>query len=173
MLSVITLALLKTLASFLFEQSLYTTVEYDIDDAPYWYYQEGSDEMCTFTYKQGGLESVEIAKKDAKNLMYKRIKTLTAKVAYENFSKVSNDKERLLVDKFKNDPDLHIFVDSYLTYVKVKHEDEAAITFVKACIEKEKIMKYETKRTDELKKTVMIQKSDTALDELEQEFKEK
>jgi hypothetical protein len=172
MLTVITLALLKTLASFLFEQGLYTTVEYDIENAPYWYYQEGSNEMCSFTYKQGGLESVEIAKKDAKVLMYGKIKTLTTKVAYENFSKITNTKEKLLVEGFKNDPELNVFVDSYLIYEKVKHEDDAAITFVKACIDKEKIMSYETKRINDLKKTIMIQRSDTALDELEQEFKE-
>ena len=172
MLTVITLALLKTLASFLFEQGLYTTVEYDIEDAPYWYYQEGSDEMCSFTYKLGALESVEIAKKDAKVLMYARIKTLTTKVAYENFSNITNTKEKLLVDGFKNDPELNVFVDSYLVYVKVKHEDDAAITFVKACIEKDKIMEYETKRIDDLKKSIMIQRSDTALDELDKEFEE-
>ncbi len=172
MLTVITLALLKTLASFLFEQSLYATLEYDIEDAPYWYYQEQSDEICSFTYKEGGLESVELAKEDAKILMNKRIKTLTTKVAYENFSKVTNTKEKLLVKKFKDDPELSVFVDSYLVYEKVKHEDEAAITFVKACIDKDKIMSYETRRINELKKTIMIQRSDSALDELEKEFKE-
>jgi hypothetical protein len=172
MLTVITLALLKTLASFLFEQSLHCTIEYDIEDAPYWYYQEGSDEMCSFTYKEGALESVELAKKDANAMMFDRIKALTTKVAYENFSKTTNPKEKLLVEGFKNDPELNIFVDSYLIYEKVKHEDDAAITFVKACIDKERIMSYETKRLKALQKTIMIYRSDTALDELENEFKE-
>ncbi|MEA1919968.1 MAG: hypothetical protein U9N52_09025 [Campylobacterota bacterium] len=170
MLSVIGLALLKTLASFLLEQGLHTTVEYDIENAPYWYYQEGGDQMCTFTYKEGGLESIEIAKKEANTLMNSRIKTLTTKVAYENFSKSSTPKEKLMVEGFKNDPELPIFVNSYLVYEKVKHEGDEAITFVKACIDKESIMTYQTKRLKALQKNIMIHKSDTALDDLEKEF---
>ncbi len=146
------------------------TLEYDIEDAPYWYYREGSDEMCSFTYKEGGLESVEIAKENANTLMNKRIKTLTTKVAYENFSKINNPKEKLLVESFKNDPELNVFVDSYLVYEKVKHEDDAAITFVKACIDKERIMAYESKRLKSLQKTIMLHRSDEALDELDKEF---
>jgi hypothetical protein len=37
MLTAIALGLLKTLSCFLFEQALNTTVEYDIENAPYWY----------------------------------------------------------------------------------------------------------------------------------------
>ncbi|MEA3521784.1 MAG: hypothetical protein U9R50_02285 [Campylobacterota bacterium] len=172
MLTVIAIGLLKTLSCFLFEQALHTTVEYDIEDAPYWYYQEGSDEMCTFSYKQGGLESINLAKKDASRLMIIRINDLTEKTAYDNFKNVKNPKEKLLVEAFKYDSDLPLFVKTQLVYSKVKHEDEEQITFVKACIAKESIMTYETQRVETLKKDIMIQKSDTALEELEKEFEE-
>jgi len=172
MLTAIAIGLLKTLSCFLFEQVLHTTVEYQIDNAPYWYYQEESDAMCTFSYKKGGLESIEIAKKDASLLMNKRIEDLTAKVAYDNFKNIKQPKERLLVEAFKHDSDLSQFINSQLTYTKVKHEDEEKITFVKACIEKKSIMTYETERVEALRQKILIQKSDTALEDLDKEFEE-
>jgi hypothetical protein len=126
--------------------------------------------MCTFTYKEGALESIELAKDDARKLMIKRIDKLTAKTAYDNFKNVKIEKERILVEAFKHDPQLSDFVDSQLIYKKVKHEGEEKITFVKACIEKKDILYYEQERLEKLKKDIMINRSDTALEDLEKEF---
>ena len=104
--------------------------------------------------------------------MNKRIEDLTAKVAYDNFKNVKHPKEKLLVEAFKKDPDLSQFVNSQLLYTKVKHEDEEKITFVKACIEKKSIMTYETERIETLRQKILIQKSETALEDLDKEFEE-
>jgi hypothetical protein len=102
--------------------------------------------------------------------MIKRIDKLTSKTAYDNFKNVKEEKERMLVEAFKHDSQLPDFVDSQLIYTKVKHVGDEKITFVKACIEKESIMSYETERVEKLKKDIMIQKSDTALEDLDKEF---
>ncbi|MEA3373193.1 MAG: hypothetical protein U9Q62_05815 [Campylobacterota bacterium] len=164
------LALLKTLASFLFDQYLYSTTEYDIDNAPSWYYQESADEMCAFTYEYGKLESIEKAKTAAQKQMQTKISQLIDRSIYQHYKNSTTPKEDKMLEYFSKDVKLPIFVDSNLHYVKVKHEDNADITFVKACIPKQTILTYQTERLKNIQKELSIHRSDEALKELDREF---
>ena len=164
------LALLKTLASFLFEQGLYSTVEYDIDNAPSWYYQESSGEMCTFAYEYGKLESIEKAKAVANEKMQIRIKKLVDISVYQHYKDTISPQENKLMEYFSTDRNLPIFVDMHLQYIKVKHEDDVDITFVKACIPKQTILTYQTDRLNKIQKTLSIHRSEEAFKDLDKEF---
>ena len=164
------LALTNTLASFLFEQYLYSTVEYDIDNAPSWFYQEAADEMCTFTYKTGKLESIEIAKQDAHDKMVKRIEKIVIVSVDKYYEDTVSEKEQLLLDTFSKDRRLTLFVDANLRYIKVKHEDNADVTFVKACIPKQQILDYQKKRLGKIQHDLTLHRADQAFDDLDKEF---
>ena len=74
------------------------------------------------------------------------------------------------MEYFSKDSNLPIFVDTYLQYIKVKHEDDEDITFVKACIPKQTILTYQTDRLNKIQKALSIHRSEEAFDDLDKEF---
>lgn len=168
----IELALLKTLVSFMFEQYLYSTQEYDIDNAPSWYYQEKSSEMCAFTYQTGDLKSIDIAKANAHKQMQKKIKKVIDISIYEQYKNTLTKDESKVLKRFAKDENLGIFVDSKLKYIKVKYEDDINTSFVKACIPKQTIINYQTDRFKTVQNELQDFRFDNDMDDLEKELQE-
>ncbi len=162
--------LIKTLTAFMFEQYLYSTVEYDIDNAPPWFYQEQASEMCSFTYEYGNLESIKKAKISAHKEMQEKINKLVDISIYEQYKNRLSADETKILKHFAKDSNLPVFVDSKLQYVKVKYEDNVNMTFVKACIPKQTIISYQTDRFKNVQKELQMYRSDKAIDGLDKEF---
>jgi len=163
----IVIALVKTLASFLFNQYLQTTVEVKVDGAPYWYYQEDSDNICAFGYRNGDYSQIENLKLDIENRLHKQLKIFHNKAIYENFGKISKPDEKQIVDKFQKDDRLKQFVHFNIKYKKIEYRDEVNRVFGKGCIEKKLFFSYSKNRLREIKKEVSLHREHNAFDELE------
>ncbi len=58
----IALALMKTLATYLFKNYVLMQSKINIEGAPNWYMQNVSNQVCVYDYKTGGMEAVDAAK---------------------------------------------------------------------------------------------------------------
>lgn len=163
----IVLALLKTLSSFLFDQYLQTTVEVKIDGAPSWYYQDESNYICSFSYRDGDYSQVENLKIDLLNYIQKDLQTLNDRVIYENFGRISKPDERQIVDKFKIDRELNQFVRFNIEYKKIEYRDEINRVFGKGCIKKSLFLSYSKDRLRKIDREVSLHREEKAFDELE------
>jgi hypothetical protein len=160
-------AILKTLSTFLFEQYLHTTVQVEIDGAPSWYYQEESNQLCTFSYRDGDYSQINPLKQDLQRYIKRDIQTINDKVIYENFAKITRPEERRVVEQLKSDSQLSDFIRFNIQYPKITYEDEVNRVFGKGCIQKSKIVEYTKKRLQVIVKEVSLQKERKAFNELE------
>ncbi len=172
MMTVIALALVDSLAKYVFTKTLNSMDKVEFGGAPSWYMQEMDDEMCTFTHSKGGLDSVQIAKDKSTIKMTKKIDGIIDIVIYDNTKKITNAKEKKLVELWNEDPKLNLFVRKNINYSKVVYEDEIDTTFVRACIPNKTVISYQTERLQGIKKSLLNYKKDTALDEMEESLKE-
>jgi len=172
MMSVIALALVDSLAKYIFTKTLNSMDKVEIGGAPTWYLQEMDDEMCTFTHSKGGFDSIEIAKDKSTIKMTKKIDNIIDIVIYDNTKKITNQKEKKLVELWNTDPKLNLFVLKNINYSKVVYEDEIDTTFVRACIPNKTVMDYQTQRLQDIKKSLLNYKKDSALNEMEESLKE-
>jgi hypothetical protein len=172
MMSVIALALVDSLAKYVFTKTLNSMDKIDIGGAPSWYMKEVDDKMCTFTHSKGGLDSVQIAKDKSIIKMTKTIDDMIDIVIYDNTKKITNLKEKKLVELWNEDPHLNKFVKKNLQYSKVVYEDEIDTTFVRACIPNDTVINYQKQRLEGIKKSLVNYKRDSAIDEMEESLKE-
>lgn len=170
MVTVIAAALVETLTKHMFKKYLDERDNVEIGGAPSWYMVEQDDELCTFAHKKGGYDSIDIAKNRAKFKMVKKIGDIVEIVIHDNMKNVSGVKEQTIVDKWKEDANLPVFVNKHLDYGMVAYEDEIDTTFVRACIPRDVIQEYELGRLIEIETLVLSQKSQNAMDELDSEF---
>jgi hypothetical protein len=171
MLLLITNALIETLTKHMFKKYLDEQDKVQIGGAPSWYMKPIDDKMCTFAHKKGSYESVDIAKNDAKMKMIKKIDGTIEVVIHENTKKITNEKEKAVVEKFKVDTNLPLFVRQNINYSRVVYEDEVHTTFVRACIPNSNILEYQKERLTKIKKAVLKQKSKNAFGELDMDMK--
>lgn len=141
-----------------------------IGGAPSWYMEPVKDEMCVFTHQKGGFSSIDIAKKNSKIKMTKKINDVIEVVIYENKSNIKDKKEKMLLDGFKVDENLGVFVKQNLNYSKVTYEDEVKMAFVRACIPAKTIKFYQENRLMDINEAVLGAKSSSAFDSLDSEF---
>lgn len=172
MVSVIAMALVETLTKHMFKNYLDEMDKVEIGGAPSWYMVPLEDDMCTFSHKKGGYDSIDIAKERAKYKMTKKIDGIIEITIHDNMKNVSGVKETTIVDKWRTDSNLPIFTNKHLRYSMVAYEDEIDTTFVRACIPKETIFKYQKGRLIEIEKLVLDTKSENAFDELDSDFED-
>jgi len=170
MLLIITGALVETLTKHLFQNKLNEMDKIEIDGAPSWYMKPIDDEICVFTHKHGTLDSIEIAKDKSKFKMIKKIDETVDIVVYENTKNITNKKEKLLVDKWKVDSRLPTFVNQNLQFSRVVYEEEINTAFVRACISSDIIITYQKERLSDIKKELLKYKSDSTIDEMENDL---
>lgn len=172
MMAIITLALVDSLAKYIFTKTLNDMDKIDIGGAPSWYMKNVDDKMCTFVHSKGGLDSVQIAKDKSVIKMTKTIDDVIDIVIYDNTKKITNPKEKKLVELWSEDSDLDKFVKKSLRYSKIIYEDEIDTTFVRACISNDTVINYQKERIEGIKKSLLNYKKDTAIDEMEESLKE-
>jgi hypothetical protein len=161
-------ALVKTLATYLFNGYLknhYGSI--DIEGGPFWYGREPSNEICVSTYRNGGLEELELTKNNAKIKLTKKINNIIGIVIYQNphFKHLKADEEKFL-DRIKSDKKLPLFVDANLEYKNIKVDKDKRMVFVRSCVKKDSFIKYEKERIEEIRKKLTYYKADKAFDEL-------
>jgi len=170
MVSVIACALVSSFSKFMFTKMLNEMDKVDIGGAPSWYMKPMDDKMCTFDFEKGDLQSIEIAKINAKTKMQRKINTLVDISIYETTKNVKDPKVIQMTQMWSDDPNLSLFVTKHLDYSKIVYEDEINTSFVRACIDAKVLTDYQQERLDIIQKDIMKYKANVALDELESEL---
>jgi hypothetical protein len=163
-------AMVETLAKHMTQKYLDEMDGVKIGGAPSWYMEPVKDQMCVFTHKKGGLNSIDVAKRNAHFKMKKKINGLIEIVIYKNMGNVKDQKSKEVVAKFKKDENLDVFTKMNLNYSKVTYEDEVKTAFVRACIPANTIQVYQKDRLMAINKAVLGAKSSSAFDSLDFEF---
>jgi len=169
MLESIALGLLKTLASYMLKYYLNSTVGVKIDGAPSWFHKQDKGRICVFTYSQGSMASIDIAKNNAKGKMSKKINELIEIVIYDKYRDLRDPKEIELVNAFKKDELLPVFVNRSLKFRKIEYKKRNATAFVKACIDNEVIQEYQKERMKKIVYQVSHKRASNAFDELDKD----
>jgi len=170
MLLLITSALVESLTKHMFSKYLDSLDKVDIGGAPSWYMQPVDDDMCVFSHKSGEIDTVDFVKNKARIKMIKKIDDTIDIIIYENIKNITNEKEKELVNQWKVDSNLPVFVNKNLDYSRVSYEDEIKATFVRACIPKKIFIDYQSNRLEIIKKEVLKFKSKSAIIEMENEL---
>ena len=169
MIEIISVCLLKTLTSYLFGaylKSYWGSI--DLNGAPFWYGKEDSDEICVSNYKDGGLDKLDLIKKEAKIKLTKKLSSILEYVVNNDkkFKNLKEDEEEYLESLIK-DKKLYEFVDLNSYYKNQEIDKDENRVFVRACVKKEEFIKFEEKRVKELSKNLTIYKGKKAFRELD------
>lgn len=167
MIEVVASALVETLAKYIFKSMLNRGYAADIEGAPSWYMQRMDDKVCTFSHKENGFSSLDLLVNDTKYKLTKKLDTMVEITIYDNLDKISNEKEKRLIEIWKKDPRLKIFVEKNVDFERVFYDEDTKIAFARSCISKDKIYEYQKNRLNSIKKKVLNYKSDRAMDELD------
>ncbi|UOD34539.1 hypothetical protein DSN97_10345 [Deferribacteraceae bacterium V6Fe1] len=163
----IALSLVKTLTSFIFGQILNSS-DISIDGAPSWYMKETKHEICSSSYEYGSLASVDIAKEKSLTILKKRVGDILVVAVNENI-KNATDAEKGFLETFLKDKSYEIFILKNVNFKNIEYNKKSNIAFARVCVDREKLLKFEEIRVDELKKTLSIKRSKGAFEELENE----
>jgi len=166
MILIIVEALVSSLTKHVCNSYLTEQEKIDIDGAPYWYMKQLDNEMCTFAHKTGGLDSIEIAKKNSKLKLIKKINGTIDSVIYSNLSNIKNKKEKEVIERFRKDDNLKYFINKNIKYSKIIFAEEIDTTFTRSCIPNDAIINYQTNRLQKIKQEVLKVKVNSAFDEL-------
>jgi len=170
MVLLITGALVETLTKHMFGKYLDSLDKVDIDGAPSWYMEPIDDEMCVFTHKTGNMNTIDFVKEKARLKMIKKVDDTIDIVIYENIKNITNKKEKAVVDKWKIDSNLPVFINKNLHYTRISYEDEINAVFARGCIPKKVFIEYQTDRLKTIKKEVLKYKSNTLIKEMENDL---
>jgi len=180
MLEAIALKLITTLTGYLFQGYLDTFSSINIEGAPSWYGKnQTSQNVYAYGYAKGGIESIEIARENCRIAMIKKLNGLVEVVVYDNFKNIKDPKEKALLNEFKKDPDIALFVQKEMKYEKVEHfqEEKGGLfskarpeqTFAGGMIPKQSIVAYQKDRLEKIKYTLTHFRATNAEDELDKE----
>ena len=170
MLESLAFALVKTFISFMFDQHLEHAQSVKIEGAPGWYYQQTSGHICDSGSAYGDLDAVEQSKTNARKQMVTRLDKALEIVVYENFRDNTEPTERALIERFKRDENLPIFVESSVKYENIEYKEKQSTAYSRICIAKETLQAYEEERVGKLKKAVTLHHRDRAFDTLDNEM---
>ena len=173
MLSIIATAFVKTLASYLFGNYLkahYGSVE--IDGAPSWYGTEPNEAICVSTFRNGGIEELDLTKQDSKIKLRKKVNHILEIIIYKNFKNLTPDEDAFL-NSITKDKKLPLFVDGNLKFQNIKVDEGKKKVFVRSCLDKQAFIMYEKTRVKELAKELSYYKSDKAFNELDNKSRPK
>jgi len=163
----IALALAKTLASYLFKTYVLMQSQVHIEGAPKWYMQSDSANVCVYDFKTGGMEAVDKAKQATYPKMEKELSGILEAVIYQNYSDLKDPKEKKFVMMFKNDADAPIFIRKTMKFPGIEYKKSNHTAFVKACINKDVVLKYQEKRIDTIKYELTHKRANDAFEEME------
>jgi len=166
------LALMKSLAAFLFKSYVTSQSIVKIDGAPSWYMQKTGAQVCVYDFKRGGLEAVDSAKAAAFPKMEKELAGILVAVIYENYSDLKDPKELKFVMAFKNDSNAPVFVRKNMTFPAIEYKKKYSTAFVKACIEKDTILEYQGERIETIRYELTHKRADDAFEEMESSDKD-
>ena len=166
----ITGALVETLTKYMFSKYLDSLDKVDIGGAPSWYMKPVDDEMCVFTHKTGNMDTIDFVKEKARLKMIKKVNNTIDIVIYENIKNITNEKEKKVIDKWKIDSNLPIFINKNLHYTRLSYEDEINAVFARGCIPKKVFIAYQTDRLKTIKKEVLKYKANSAIEEMENDL---
>ena len=164
------LSLGNTLAGYIFNIYLRTENTLDIDGAPDWYLRNDDAEWdCAFSYAPGSLASVEKAKTEAtKNLVAQQEQYVQSAIRDEvQRRKPRDEKERQLVEQFRNDPELKNFVTGQRQFLKITYDEDVRAAFVKACLSREIVVAYQKERLQKITTELSKNRAESAFGELE------
>ena len=164
------LSLGNTLAGYIFDIYLRTENTLDIDGAPDWYSRNDDAEWdCAFSYAPGSLASVEKAKTEAtKNLVAQQEQYVQSAIRDEvQRRKPRDEKERQLVEQFRNDPELKNFVTGQRQFLKITYDEDVRAAFVKACLSREIVVAYQKERLQKITTELSKNRAESAFGELE------
>ncbi|MGM0419224.1 MAG: hypothetical protein ACQEQS_10925, partial [Thermodesulfobacteriota bacterium] len=165
MLEALGIKLITVLAGFLFETGLATSDKIQIDNAPSWYYETKNPEyIYVFSYKKGGIEKIDPLKNDLEKKMVKKIDKIIETVIYENFKDIKDKAENRLIQEFKNDENLNLFVRSNIKIERIKQrkakekgiiqDSQEAAVFGSAVLAKKELINYQKKRVEKLREKI-------------------
>ena len=164
------LSLGNTLAGYIFDIYLRTENTLDIDGAPNWYLRNDDAEWdCAFGYAPGSLASVEAAKSEAtKNLVAQQEQYVQSAIRDEvQRRKPRDEKERQLVEQFRNDPELKNFVAEQRQFLKIAYGEDVRAAFVEACLSREIVVAYQKERLQKITTELSKNRAESAFGELE------
>jgi hypothetical protein len=167
MFETIALSLLKTLSSFLFQQYLDSTNEIYLDDAPSWYYQKESGQICSYSFVDGNYEKIDTLKFSISYQLEKNLKNINQMVFEERVLNVQ-PADREFIEKFKIDKDLHSFTKRNITFKKIVYVAEVNRTFGKGCISSKDVYEYNKKRVNGIVKELSLKHAKDSFSELEE-----
>ena len=169
------LSLGNTLAGYTFDIYLRTENTLDIDGAPDWYLRNNDTEWdCAFDYAPGSLASVEAAKSEAtKNLVAQQEQYVQSAIRDEaQRRKPRDEKERQLVEQFRNDSELKNFVTGQRQFLKITYDEDVRAAFVKACLSRETVVAYQKERLQKITTELSKNRAESAFGELEARLNE-
>lgn len=172
MLESLAFALVKTFITFMFEQQLEHMQSVRLEGAPGWYYQQTKNHICDSGHAVGGLEAVETAKSEARAQMVKRLGTALDIVVYENFRDRKEPTERALIEHFKRDENLPVFVEGSVIYENIEYKEKKSTAYARVCIPKERLTAYQEERVEKLRKAVTLHRRDRAFDAMDKDMAE-
>lgn len=164
-------ALAKTLIAFMFEQHLENMQSVRLEGAPAWYAQQTRDHICDSGHAYGRLGAVDGAKSSAKQEMEQRLQRAMRLVAYDKYRDRTEPAERALIERFSHDENLSTFVESSLVFENIEYKETTMTAYVRICIPKERLEKYQAERVTKLVKSVTHHRRDRGFDELDAELK--
>lgn len=181
MLEAIILKLVTTLTGYLFSAALDSFKSIEIEGAPSWYGKNlDSANLYAYGYARGGMESIEIARENCKVAMVKRLNEINEVIVYENFRNLKDPKEKALVEAFKKDSELNVFVTRSMRYEKIEHYQAQEKTFLTKArpeqtfaggmIPKQMIIDYQKERLQKIKTSLTTLRYETGMDELDEQF---
>jgi hypothetical protein len=88
--------------------------------------------------------------------------------------KPRDEKERQLVEQFRNDPELKNFVTGQRQFLKITYEDDEDVraAFVKACLSRETVVAYQKERLQKITTELSKNRAESAFGELEAELEQ-
>jgi len=161
------LALMKTLASFLFKNYVLMQSKVDIEGAPSWYMNPKSSHVCVYDHQYGSYSAIDTAKANAYPKMKTEISKIIEAVIYENYSDLKDPKEKKYVMLFKNDPDAPVFIRKNMGFPNITYKKKHSVAFVSGCIDKDTIIAYQQKRSDKIAYELTHKRANDAFGELE------
>jgi len=168
MISVIATAVLNSFIKHLVNSSFEKVENIDIQGAPSWYMKPLENNTCVYDYEKGDLADIENAKNHTNIKMVRKINGIIEITLYDKYKQINNPKEKYLLKKFSNDPNLKLFVDKNIQFHNLKFKDNSI--FIRACIPNTKIIQYQKERLNLISQKITNHRANEAFSELDEEF---
>ncbi|ADD66834.1 hypothetical protein Dacet_0027 [Denitrovibrio acetiphilus DSM 12809] len=167
MIETIGIAILKSLAAFLFKSYMISQVKINIEGAPSWYMQPVEAQVCVFDHQSGGLEAIDKAKNYTYPKMENELSYILEATIQDKYKSLKDPKEKTFVSMFKNDKDAPVFIRKNMQFLNIDYDLDVKTAFVKGCIDKKTILAYQKERIETIKHELTHKRADEAFQEIE------